>query len=238
MSMQWVQAVYNNAVWCDTVCRAHGNPGQFTDHIWFNPNPAPPYYPNAQTLSGEGGIAEQLRVIQHLIDSRKLAGFAVKDSFNRLDLKPLGFRSLFEATWLWRFPDYPKPRIDSALRWTVVQQPDQLAQWEAAWADQPMARIFLPSMLADRDVVFIAACRDQRIVGGGIGNRAGNVVGLSNVFAPIGEAPQIGAGCITAILATFPNLPIVGYEHGESLAVAQAHGFEALGSLRVWAYPA
>ncbi|MCC7448555.1 MAG: hypothetical protein IT324_14130 [Anaerolineae bacterium] len=239
MSPQLAQAVYNNAVWCDTVCRAHGSPGTFTDHLWFNPNPTPPYYPNAQTLSGEAGVTEQLRVVQHLIDSRKLVGFAVKDSFNRLDLTPLGFRSLFEATWLWRSLTQPKPSIDTkGIRWSVIQQPDNLAQWEAARADQPMARIFLPSLLADQDVVFIAVYRDQQLIGGGIGNRTGNIVGLSNVFTPTGESSDILAGCVAAIMTAFPGLPIVGYEHSESLAIAQALGFEALGSLRVWGYPA
>jgi hypothetical protein len=29
-------AARNNAVWCDTVCRAHGVPGEFLNGIWVN----------------------------------------------------------------------------------------------------------------------------------------------------------------------------------------------------------
>ncbi len=44
-------AVYNNAVWCDTVCRAHGWPGEFHAQIWINSHTSLPYYPNAVTLT-------------------------------------------------------------------------------------------------------------------------------------------------------------------------------------------
>jgi hypothetical protein len=33
---------------------------------------------------------------------------------------------------------------------------------------------------------------------------------------------------------TFPDLAVVGYEHGEDLAIAVRHGFEPIGPLRVW----
>ena len=31
-----IRAARNNAQWCDAVCRAHGNPGEFHDDIWLN----------------------------------------------------------------------------------------------------------------------------------------------------------------------------------------------------------
>jgi len=45
-----VRAARNNAEWCDAVCRAHGNPGEFHDGIWLNRKPVPRFYPNAGHL--------------------------------------------------------------------------------------------------------------------------------------------------------------------------------------------
>jgi hypothetical protein len=244
LSTRLQQAVYNNAVWCDMVCRANGIPGEFEPDMWLNRNRVPPYYPNAVTLSGKSGVSAQLITIQKLVAKETLTDIAVKDSFNVLDLTLLGFRSLFEAMWLWRAPSLPEPAaLPAGVHWTAVQQPDELEQWERAWtalpANQqltPEKRIFLPSLLADRDVVFIAAYREQQIVGGAIGNRTGTVVGLSNQFAPSDEADSFGAGCISMIMNTYPGLAIVGYEHGAELALAKALGFEEIGPLRVWAH--
>src|SRR4051794_3067323 len=100
------QAAYNNAAWCDMVCRAHGNPGNFEPEIWYSPTPTPRFYPNAVTLKVMGSEA-QIPAIQRLLDSETLAGFAVKDSFLTLNLAPLGFNPLFEAVWLWRSESLP-----------------------------------------------------------------------------------------------------------------------------------
>jgi hypothetical protein len=59
-------------------------------------------------------------------------------------------------------------------------------------------------------------------------------VGLSNIFGPAEGAAQVWAGCVAAASDAFPGLPLVGYEHGRELAVAQALGFEILGPLRIW----
>ncbi len=67
------QAVYNNAVWCDTVCRAHGRSGEFHDGIWINRRKTPLYYPNAVTLSEEHDSAAQMQHIRAL-DTAELAG--------------------------------------------------------------------------------------------------------------------------------------------------------------------
>ncbi len=236
------QSVHNSAVWCDTVCRAHGIPGEFQTHIWLNRNPVPPYYPNAVTLSGMSGIAEQMIAIQNLIGDGNSTGLAVKDSFNLLDLTPFGFHSLFEAMWLWRAPLLPKlTAIPEGIRFTIVQQPDELAQWETAWADlpenqvlTPEKHIFLPSLLANRDIMFIAAYCGQQLVGGAIANCTGNVVGISNQFAPSGEASVYWAGCIATIMSEYPDRPIVGYEQGMDLKIARTLGFDEVGALRVW----
>ena len=243
MLTQVEQAARNNALWCDTVCRAHGIPGEFHDSVWLNRRQVPRFYPNAVTLSSTQGAAEQLTHIQDLMAEAIPAGLAVKDSFYTLDLAPLEFRLLFEVTWLWRAPGVPKPDgAVAGIRWATVQESPELAKWETAW-NGPLAgeqstlpaRVFLPALLTDRDIVFIAAYRDEQIVAGAIANRTGDVVGLSNVFVLRNGTSRFWAGCVTAVMDAFPGLPLVGYEHGSELAIAQTLGFEELGPLRVWA---
>jgi hypothetical protein len=72
------------------------------------------------------------------------------------------------------------------------------------------------------------------VVAGDIANRSGDVVGVSNVFAHA-DAKRSWAGCLAASIDAFPGLPLVGYERGDELVIAQALGFEAMGPLRVWA---
>src|SRR6266700_2414202 len=61
------QAARNNAVWCETVCRVHGTPGEFHDALWLNRHPVPRFYPNVVTLSTQDGTAAQLANIQALV---------------------------------------------------------------------------------------------------------------------------------------------------------------------------
>lgn len=238
------QAVVNNALWCDAVCRAHGVPGEFHDDLWLNRHPAPRYYPNAVTLSKSKASSEQVHLIQELLAVDLQGGIAVKDSFCALDLAPLAFQVLFEATWLWRAPS--RPRLSGAMAgisWTLVRDERDLAHWEMAWnglSDADPAslppRIFLPALLAEQDIAFVAAYQDATIVAGAVANRTGDVVGISNVFAPHDQAELFWAGCLSQILDIFPGLPLVGYESGRDLNIALSLGFEALAPLRVWSH--
>ena len=59
------QAARNNAVWCETICRVHGTPGEFHDTLWLNRHPVPRFYPNVvTTLATQTGMAAQLAHIQ------------------------------------------------------------------------------------------------------------------------------------------------------------------------------
>jgi hypothetical protein len=64
------QAAHNNAVWCDTVCRTHGLPGQFFPCIWLNRSATPPFYPNAVTLTDTHDQQAQLTGIHELLAAR------------------------------------------------------------------------------------------------------------------------------------------------------------------------
>lgn len=233
------QAVHNNAVWCDTICRAHGHAGEFLDGIWINRHVAPPLYPNAVTLAADRAAA-QLAEIQALRAADIPGAWAVKDSFAVLDLASLGFRCLFEAAWLWRSSDPVRHDGKSAhLRWSQIDSAAELTAWETAWrgepGDDPYARMFLPALLEDESIAILSAHQDEQIVAGAIANRTGDVVGLSNVFVSGQDDQGLRAGCVSAVQERFPGLPIVGYESGADLAAFLALGFEELGLLRIWA---
>jgi hypothetical protein len=242
MSSRVEQAARNNAVWCETICCVHGTPGEFHDALWLNRHPVPRFYPNVVTLSTQDCKAAQLANIQALVAAGLPGSWGVKDSFFSLDLVALGFQPLFEATWLWRAPFQPLPnRAASGLHWTWVQSAPELAKWEIAWSGSPennpstqQPRLFLPALLANPEIVFIAAYQDQELVAGAIANHTDDVVGLSNVFVPPDDPVAFWASCVTMAQESFPGVPMVGYEHGPELAIAQEIGFEILQPLKVW----
>jgi hypothetical protein len=235
-----VRAARNNAEWCDAVCRAHGNPGEFHDDIWLSRRPVPRFYPNAGTLAESS--QRQLDLIDELIAARLPSGWAVKDSFAMLELESRGFRMLFDAEWIY----LPVSRIkdvvsaSTSARWEVVHSALALAEWESAWSrasgDTSKDRIFLPSLLENKDVAVAAGFRDGHIVAGAIANRSDGVVGWSNFFAPATEMFDHSAASLATIARVFPGSPIVGYEHGDDLRNARALGFESIGPLRVWTF--
>ena len=236
------QAARNNAIWCDTVCRTHGTPGEFYDALWMNRHPVPRFYSNVVTLSDQQAAATQLAHLRALVASGLPGSWSVKDRFCALDLTELGFQLLFEATWLWRAASpVASHSANTRTRWTWVESVSELAHWETVWrgdlantSSTPQPRLFLPALLVVQDVAFLAAYQDEAIVAGAIVNRTDEVVGLSNVFVPLAESTWYWVGCIAATQERFPGMPIVGYQRGPELAVAQAVGFEKVRDLRVW----
>lgn len=231
-------AARNNALWCDTVGRAHGAPGVFHNALWLNHADMPRFYPNAVTLT-PGGAAGQLAHIAELAAARDT--LAVKDSFAALDLRPLGFDILFDATWLAR-PAGAPPAEPTSHQWSTVNNPATLARWEAAWAGLPPGqnvpgdeRVFVPVLLDEPGVHFLAGWREGVIVAVAAANETGSVVGLSNVLAPAAEAAECWAGAVALAGRLFPGRPLVGYERGDDLIAAQGVSFRPIGELRVWA---
>ena len=242
-------AALNNAVWCDTVCRAHGAVGEFAGAVWRNPGKSPPFYPNLVTLRGTGADAalEPLRQLMVLLPG---AGWGVKDSFCTLALDTLGFERVVDASWIWREPALPRVTWPaSEWRWTSIDTPTRLAEWEARWrgdapaaaaaaaaaaADAPQSAQFPAALLADPAVCFVAAHRGAALVAGCILNRSEGVLGVSNVFAPAGLDEVAWAGLVAHASAAFPAVPLVGWERGPGLDAAVASGFEPIGPLAVW----
>jgi hypothetical protein len=211
-------AARNNAEWCDAVTRAWGGRGRFESSLWINPGEAPPFYPNAVTLTP----TPEIRAI-----AEAQGDFAVKESFRTLDLTAFGFAPLFDATWIWRDPQ----AIETDGRWRIIRDAASLARWEAAWrGDEAGLDLFRPALLEERDHAFIAREVDGRIMAGCVASRSAEVVGISNLFGP----NELAAGGLAAVQDFAPNLPVVGYEAGAALESMKSLGFQALGSLLVW----
>jgi hypothetical protein len=200
-----MDATRNNAEWCDAVCRAQGIETRFDDHVWVALRRSPPFYPDAVTLSRTASADLVLR------DIDTSPGCSVKDSFANLDLRPYGFRVLFEAEWIY----LPAPPPTGEPTWKVVTEPADFGAWETGDA-------FRPALLDDPDVTFLVGDK-----GGVIANRTGSVVGISNLF---GDWPA----AVDSVAGRYPGLPLVGYESGDDLAAARRAGFTSTGPLRVW----
>jgi hypothetical protein len=122
-----------------------------------------------------------------------------------------------------------------------------LTAWEAVWrgtsggaADDAFdpPRIFMPALLDDPDIVFLAAYRRGRIVAVVVGSRSddgsGPVAGVSNLVLPAGGGEGYRNGAIAAVRSAFPDIPLVSYDDGADREAMRALGFESLGPLSVW----
>lgn len=235
-------AVRNNAAWVAAVHRAHGHVGETVATLWLTRGAALPFYPNAVTLAPHGA-EEVIVVLRRLTAAGQTTGWGVKDSYAALDLTLLGFRRLFSATWIYRPAGAPNNADTAGLTWRRVATAAALAAWEQAWrgasADTPPPRLFLPALLDDPDIVFLAGCVGEAVVAGTIANRTGlgaqAVVGVSNLFWPVGDGERLRPGALAALSAAFPGRPLVGYDSGGEPDAMLRQGFTPLGPLQVWA---
>jgi hypothetical protein len=236
------RAVQNNSQWCDAICRAHKVPGEFHDTHWINHGNVPPYTSKLITLAGRESAGIQLAAIRSLITAQPEAFFSVKDAFQCLDLAPLGFGVLFDATWIYWTPGRTIPVDPSeGLQWSVVRSSDELMGWENAWRRSPVnvavdcrPRVFAPSLLEEPGLHFLAGKRGRAIVASAALNWTGDVVGLSNVFSGFGGVGPLFPGCVRLAQDLYPGIPIVGYERGDDLVAAERAGFARVHGLTVW----
>ena len=222
-------AARNNAEWCAAMSRSHGLASEFGLQAWTAPACTPRYYPDAVTLVPGVDPA----AVAAWIDTNT-PGASVKDSFADLDLSEAGFRVLFEAQWIHR--PASASAVAPVLAWEVAGDPDTLRAWALAWDDgDGNASLFRPELLDDR-ATFVLAGRSAsgRVVAGAVASRSNQVVGISNLFGQSGGSDAAWPVVLDAVHRLFPTLPVVGYEHGNALTAAVRHGFEPVGSLRVW----
>jgi hypothetical protein len=232
-------AAHNNALWCDAVSSTYLGPGEFHEHLWLNRFGVPRYYPDVVTLTGAEDALLQVETIAALIDPLREGEWAVKDSFQSLDLQDLGFSPLFDAEWIHATPQDPQMRKDSMHpRWRRLETEVELSSWDRAWRDangDPMSHpIFLPRLLHEPDIRFVAILDGGALLGGAILNRGAGVVGIGNVFTAGIELETIWRELGSCAASIFPELPLVSYDRGRELAVARRAGFAPAGKLRVW----
>ncbi|MGW0702626.1 hypothetical protein ACWD0A_25605 [Streptomyces sp. NPDC002867] len=226
-----LRAARNNAAWCEAMCRAHGRPGAFAPRAWTNPRRTPPLYPDAVTLAPDASAADVLAGID-----TSAAGASVKDSFARLDLTAAGFEVLFEAQWLYRPADLPPPAAPQDTRWSPVATAAELAEWATAWdGGQGLHGVFRTELLSDPATTVLAARdADGRVSAGAVLSTSPGAAGISNLFTRDDDLDAAWAGCLSAVASRCPDVPLVGYEHGDDLEAAVRSGCEPAGPLRVW----
>ena len=228
--------VSNNVDWYRSVTRAHGVEGAIEHGVWTCRDGMPPYYSNAVTVS-RSDVDAQVAHVRDLADAVP-PPFTIKDSHALLDLAPLGFGVLFDAEWI-RLEAGAAPSVGdgAAAGWRSMTTPMELERFEEAWrahGSPATTRVFVPPLLADPSVAFLAVERGDEIVAGVVANRSTRVVGLSNFFAAGPELDAPFSGAVAAVRRFSPGVAVVGYERGEALARAQREGFRAQGALRIW----
>lgn len=201
------------------MCFAHGTVGRFLVHTWVNAERVPRFYPNLVTLTtGEADIAEQRQAVRILQKSHLPGRWAVKDSFKTLDITRLGFEVLLEANWIRKAHPKAGPMV-SGLSWERVK---------------PGGEVFPAALFSDHNFAMFSARRGDAVVAGGTLYRSDGVVGLSNVTAEFDDEPAVWRDLASLAAATFPGLPLVGYESDDELDAAHKAGFEVGDPLRVW----
>ncbi|UCI05423.1 hypothetical protein [Mesorhizobium sp. B1-1-8] len=221
----------NNADLYQAVFKAHGLSDRRSDLFWSSDEQAPPYYSNAATLDADA-VDAQLAEIGRLA-SVMANSFAVKDGFCRLDLQPLGFRQLFESSWIWMDLAHP---IEAPSDWERVEDASSLEKWELAWADggnPSTGQVFPAAILKDDTIAMLGRRTADGFSSGCIANRSEQVIGLSNVFATGGRSAYRDAAAAAAHAFT-GRRALVGYERDGALDEALACGFQSTGMLRVW----
>jgi hypothetical protein len=237
------RAAANNAHWCRTVCAAHGMASRFFDDYWLlEAGSTLPLYPNLATLREEGSDAQLACIEQH--HRSGFTPWSVKDSFSRLDLRPMGFDVLFDAEWFFGPPDAPTQggagengggQPGTCQR---VGSVAELRAWETAWAQRTRDWsfgdcVFPPGLLHEERIAFLFARGDTGIRAGLVANCDAGVVGLSNAFARSGRVSDL-VGCLRLATALWPGLPLVGYGTGAEIEGLERLGFERTGPCRIW----
>lgn len=208
-------AARNNAQWCASVCRSHGIASTFGETNWHTASRSPAYYPDAVTLRADAEPSEFLR---HIDTSPNCS---VKDSFATLDLTAHGFVELFRAQWIHRPAGGRTPALRAVRATTAAQL--------SAWHNDSLR----PALLDDPSVLGLTFHRGGDVVGGALLNLGPGVVGVSNLFA-VEDSEAVWSSSIAAATRQWPDLPLVGYQRGASLAPALANGFTEIGPLVVW----
>jgi hypothetical protein len=226
-------AIRNNVAWCDAVCRAYGQPGEFLDSAWVNRGRPPKLYPNIIAI--RDGSAP-MRHVEELLGDDFSGEWGVKDSYAALPLGRLDFTLLFEGSWIWREPTGQPSGLAGRSDWQCVHDVQALAAWEQAWSQDSSkggSATFQAGLLNEPGVLFLSHVSADGTVGGLIANETEGVVGISNRFGSATREADL-ASALELVESHFPGLPLVGYESDDDLGLVEGVGFERVGRLCVW----
>jgi hypothetical protein len=235
-------AVLNNVHWHEAFFAAHGLSSRLDERVWLCRENAPAYHSNLVVVSASISHEDIEAYTLDLESRSRLRGWSIKDSYASLNLSSSGFTQLFGAEWIWRDPFQPVTGKESAhLVWAPLANQAELVEWEDAWSgdatnrlESRITRQFPENLLASPNRVFFAGRRDGQVVAGGIANRSGGVVGLSNTFCAPAHTDEKWVALVSCALAAFPNTPLVGYARNAELQLAMSVGFAPIGPLHVW----
>jgi hypothetical protein len=215
-------AVLNNIIWCGTVCEMHGVAHFTKGDLWGLKSKAPLFYPDIITTSPSVTAKE----VVDFIGDRAVS--SIKDSFSNLDMGSFGYRVLFDAEWIYHPRLSVTPSVDP--NWRIIHNEEELAKWNSAAG---LEEVIKPPFLKRQDIkIFSHEKEGQR--SGFIANLGAEAVGISNVFSNDNLNGHLWSDIINVVSIEFPSLPMVGYEHGDDLQIAQANGWESIGHLRIW----
>jgi hypothetical protein len=223
-------AANNNADLCAAIMIANGKRFERDQLALLCLDDPLPYYPQMVSLDPNATAELQARILDTHEGRPRVD--SVKDSFSRMNADALGLTVLFEASWIWCRPVQQGMPCD----WVRINDAADLSDWHAAWSGDGSPTdqvIFPPACLNDPSLAFLARRKGTTVEAGCVANLSENAVGLSNIFSVRSSQRQLFEEALSAVSAIGEGRPVVGYEHGDSLATALSIGFRDVGPLRV-----
>jgi hypothetical protein len=236
MSEKLQKAILNNNDLYEAVFSAQNINFNRRRSVWYSLEKTPPLYSNLVTVSEDWKPDEIFGLIDANFKRENWESWSIKDSFAALDLNNFGFKKLFDANWFYLEAARFTPTGNSLnIVYKIVNSKELLADWRTAWdADEQLGKkIFLPAMLNDPKIHFLAGYNGEKIVTGCLINKTADVFGISNFFAPDSNT-EYWSEIIKFIHKRIKFTGIVGYERKDLIKKLQPLGFEATGDLTVW----
>jgi hypothetical protein len=216
-------AVRASLGWYEDVFAAHGIPTRTERGLWSALGQPPRWHSAAKTLRPDVSAARVLRAVA------SFGSGSVADSYGTLDLAGHGYQPLFRATWLFRPPAARSAR-SWPKGWSVVQEGDELAAWNA---EQDTTDVLIPALLHHHRFTFLVRRARGRIVAGAVLHDVDDAVELSNTWATGTEADEIPS-MLDCAETLFPQRAVVGYCRDEDLGQFTEAGLRPIGPHVVW----
>jgi len=168
---------------------------------------------------------------------------SVCDNWQTLSLEPFGLKVWRTEPWFHRPPAPVSVQIPSELEVMRVSTAAEVQEFEAVSvrgfenedATIPPGAIHPPAILEDHNMEMFLARVDGRAVGGAMGYRTDDAVGVFGVTV-VASARRRGYGTALTCVAMLPEsgLPCVLAPSPEGVPVYSKLGFSRVGELSIW----